>query len=78
MLDTVFCYHCQARHSRDEMRQVVSKTGKRWRCAKSIAAAKNDLAAREAFGRQVTAMNKSEAQAKIKHLLNPERATKGR
>ena len=78
MDDTVFCYHCHARHSRDEMRQVVTKTGTRWRCAKSIAAAKKDVKAREEFGRQVTAMNKSEAQAKIKHLLNAERASKNR
>lgn len=66
MSATVFCYHCRTQHSRDEMRLVVSKTGKRWRCIMSIEAAKKDRAEREAFGRQVSALNKAEAQARIR------------
>jgi hypothetical protein len=48
------------------MRLVVSKTGKRWRCAHSIQAAKADKEKREEFGRTVTATNKAGAQAKLK------------
>jgi hypothetical protein len=44
------------------MKLVVTKTGKRWRCYQSIAAAKADKAQREAFGRQVSEVNKAEAQ----------------
>ena len=54
------------------MRQVETKTGKRWRCIKSIAAAKRDRAEREAFGREVSAINKAAAQSKAKRILNQE------
>ena len=63
---TVYCYHCRTQHSREEMRLVVSKNGKRWRCIMSIEAAKKDRAEREAFGKQVSASNKAEAQQRIK------------
>jgi hypothetical protein len=48
------------------MRQLVTKTGKRWRCLKSIEATKRSREAREAFGRSVTELNKAEAQAKLR------------
>jgi hypothetical protein len=51
------------------MRLVVTKTGKRWRCHQSIAAAKSDKAQREAFGRQVTEANKAEAQKQQKLMV---------
>jgi len=68
MTDQVFCYHCQTKHPREEMRLLVTKTGKRWRCIKSIQAAKADRASREAFGLRMTEANKSEAKSKIRHL----------
>ena len=65
MSETVYCYHCRMAHPREEMRLLVTKTGKRWRCIRSIEAAANqDRAAREAFGRQMTAINRAEASAK--------------
>ncbi len=66
MTSTVYCYHCRAQHPQEDMRLVVSKTGKRWRCAQSIKAAKADRAKREAFGRNITELNKSEARAKLR------------
>ncbi|MBL8385988.1 MAG: hypothetical protein JNM90_23085 [Burkholderiales bacterium] len=63
---TVYCYHCHTQHPREEMRLVVSKSGKRWRCIASIKAAQKSREEREAFGRKVSAMNKAEAQAKLK------------
>jgi hypothetical protein len=44
------------------MRQVDSKSGKRWRCYQSIEAAKSNKASREAFGKQVTQANKEQSQ----------------
>jgi len=73
MSETAFCYHCGAHHPLEEMRQILTKTGKRWRCVKSIEAAKVGIAKRDAFGQQVKADNKAEAQAKIRRMGNPER-----
>lgn len=63
---TIFCYHCHAQHPREQMRLVVSKTGKRWRCIMSIEAAKKTRQEREAFGRKVSAENKADARARLK------------
>jgi hypothetical protein len=70
MADTLYCYHCRTYHPKEEMRQIETKGGKRWRCLKSIQGAKKDRESREAFGRQMTALNKSEAQARARALLN--------
>lgn len=67
--DTIFCYHCRTHHAKAEMRLLVTKTGKRWRCLKSIEATKQGKAAREAYGRQMTETNKAEARSKAR-LLN--------
>ena len=73
MTETAFCYTCAVHHPIDEMRQILTKNGKRWRCIKSIELAKQVGAAREAFGQQTTATNKAEAQAKMRRMANPER-----
>ena len=68
MADTLYCYHCRTYHPKEEMRQINTKGGKRWRCIKSIEATKRSVAEREAFGRQMTAINKAEAQSKARIL----------
>lgn len=68
MADTLYCYHCGTHHPKEEMRQIETKGGKRWRCVKSIMGAKKSRAEREEFGRQMTEMNKSEARAKMKAI----------
>ena len=70
MSDTAYCYHCGTHHPKEEMRQIETKGGKRWRCIRSIEATKQGPEAREAFGREVTAINKAEAQDKAKGALN--------
>ena len=73
MSDTVYCHHCRIQHPRDEMRLIISKYGKHWRCAASIKAAakaKNDVALRDAYGRQATDENK--ALASLKQQLRSE------
>ncbi|MDO8933534.1 MAG: hypothetical protein Q7U97_14165 [Rhodocyclaceae bacterium] len=60
------------------MRQIETKSGKRWRCIKSIEATKRGTAERDAFGKQVTAINKAELQANIKARSNPEGSVTGK
>jgi hypothetical protein len=64
MTDTIFCYHCRARHPQSEVRKISTKSGNRWRCIKSISASRNGKHAREDFGRQTTAFNKAVAENK--------------
>jgi len=73
MSETAFCYHCGTHHPIEEMRQILTKNGKRWRCVKSIEATKIGITKRDAFGQGITAINKVEAQAKIRRMANPER-----
>jgi hypothetical protein len=67
---TAYCYHCGRHHPIEEMRQLATKTGKRWRCIKSIEATKKGQAERDAFGKRITADNKSESQSKARITLN--------
>jgi len=68
MTKTAYCYHCGKHHPVEEMRQIETKVGKKWRCLKSIKATKAGTAQRDAFGRRVTEINKAEAQAKLRIL----------
>lgn len=76
--ETIYCYHCGRHHPRQEMRQIETKGGKKWRCIQSIVATKKNAAQRDAFGKTVTAINTSENQARIKSRLNAERLLAGR
>lgn len=67
---TAYCYHCGRHHPIEEMRQLATKTGKRWRCIKSIEATKKGQAERDAFGKRITADNKSESQSRARITLN--------
>lgn len=55
------------------MRQIETKGGKKWRCIKSIEATKKNSVERDAFGKTVTAINKSENQTRVKARLESER-----
>lgn len=69
-MSTAYCYHCGKHHPIEEMRQLTTKTGKRWRCIKSIEATKADRNTRDAFGKKVTAINKAESQSRARITLN--------
>ena len=69
MTETAYCYHCGTHHQKSEMRQIVTKGGKRWRCVRSIMASRQGREEREAFGRQTTAINKAEARAKKARMV---------
>lgn len=72
MPNTYYCYHCAKHHPAEEMRQIDTKGGKRWRCIASIEATKKGPEARAAYGRKTSESNKAEGREKIKRLLNPE------
>lgn len=63
MSDTLYCYHCGRPHPKSEMRRIHNKSGSRWRCIKSIQAAKRSVAERDAYGKRVSAMNAEERSA---------------
>jgi hypothetical protein len=50
------------------MRQIETKAGKRWRCIRSIEATRKTPEARDAFGREVSAMNTAEARSHARRL----------
>ncbi len=73
MSATVYCYHCATHHPQEQMRQISTKGGKRWRCIKSIEATKAGLAQRDAFGRTITEINKADTKVKLSRMANPDR-----
>ncbi len=68
---TAFCYHCRSYHPVELMRQITTRTGKRWRCIRSIEATQTNRASRDAFGRTITALHQAEAEAKQRSFLHP-------
>lgn len=70
-IDTAFCYHCRIYHPKAEMRQLHSRSGKRWRCIRSIEASHGSLSARDAFGQRITEINRAESEAKARMFLHP-------
>jgi len=78
MSETIFCYHCRLHHPREEMRQIDNKGVKKWRCIKSIKAVKKDIAARDAFGQSVTAVNSAESRSRFLARQQLERALQGK
>lgn len=71
---TRYCYHCQRHHPSEEMRQITSKGNTRWRCIASIQATKRDRAARDAFGKTISAINREDAKVRLTTRLQAERA----
>jgi hypothetical protein len=59
MSDQVFCYHCRRHHSADQLIQVDVRGIKRWRCRRSIALSRASAAARDAFGRAASELNRA-------------------
>ena len=53
------------------MRQLHTRSGKRWRCIRSIEATHGTRAARDAFGQHISAINRAESEAKARMFLHP-------
>jgi hypothetical protein len=78
MSETAYCYHCGMHHPIREMREILTKAGKRWRCIKSIEAAKVGIAERDAFGRQISAIRSAESKAQRRRTPNQIRKAAGK
>jgi hypothetical protein len=63
MSETAYCYHCAIHHPISEMREILTKGGKRWRCIKSIEAAKAEIGKRDAFGLQMSDVRKTQRRS---------------
>ncbi|MCX7898236.1 MAG: hypothetical protein N2441_10235 [Rhodocyclaceae bacterium] len=50
------------------MKLIVTKTGSRWRCIKSILAVKRSREERDAYGRMVSEQNRAEASGRARML----------
>ena len=72
MSETLYCYCCRVHHPRSEMRRFPTRQGERWRCLRSIKAARHNRDQRDAFGRQTTTLNRlaTEEMAERVNLLN--------
>jgi hypothetical protein len=66
MSESAFCYHCRQMHPVTEMKQVRHGTMLRWRCLRSIEAARSNRHQRDAWGRQTTERNRREAAAQAR------------
>jgi hypothetical protein len=71
MTETLFCYSCRTHHLRELMHQFHTQHGLRWRCRRTIDAAKCGTTERDAFGRQQTDINRQFAQEMADKLFVP-------
>ena len=63
MKETRFCYSCRVHHEVSLMRLVPTRRGMRWRCRRSILAARATQEERDDFGRRQTEINREAARA---------------
>jgi hypothetical protein len=64
---TAYCYHCGKSHPIELMRQLATGTGKRWRCIKSIEAAKVSRETRDDYGRKITKINQADNEHRARY-----------
>ena len=63
MTDKIYCYHCMSYHRPENMRQVTTRAGVRWRCIRSIEASRRPVSERDAFGQQQSQRNLAQSQS---------------
>lgn len=68
MSEMIFCYCCRVHHPKEEMRLFQTRQGPRWRCLRSIEAARGPRAERDAFGQQQTALNRDWSRQRAEQL----------
>lgn len=69
MPEMLFCYCCRVHHPRDQMHSFRTSQGLRWRCQRSIDAAKCSTSERDAFGKTQTEINREAAQEVAKRFF---------
>ena len=75
MSEMLFCYHCRVHHPKSQMTRYLTTRGYRWRCTRSIQAARQAPALREEFGRSQTELNRNEARRKAQYVHRARRAS---
>ena len=69
-----FCPYCSVSHPESEMRRVLTKSGSKWRCLKSLQASKKPKAERDAFGKRVSEENGA-ARSLKQRIINEAQTT---
>ena len=59
----VYCYHCMTYHRPETMRKMLTRSGVRWRCIRSIEATRGTPEERDTFGEQQSELNRAQARA---------------
>ncbi len=62
MTETLFCYCCRVHHPSEQMRRFETRHGARWRCLRSIQAARSSIDQRDQFGRHQSDINSALAR----------------
>lgn len=62
MSETLYCHTCRVHHPREVMYRYSTRAGYRWRCRRTIAAARSSVRERDEFGKQQTAINRENAR----------------
>lgn len=61
-METLYCYCCRVHHPADQMYRFSTRHGFRWRCRRTIEAARRVVSERDAFGSEQTKINRATAQ----------------
>ena len=69
--DTLFCYCCRTHHPKVQMRRFATSKGERWRCLRSIEAARGQPGERDAFGRRQSELNRLAASRIAERMFMP-------
>ncbi|MBK7415363.1 MAG: hypothetical protein IPJ38_09915 [Dechloromonas sp.] len=71
MSETLFCYCCRVHHPSEQMHRFRTRHGFRWRCRRSIEAAKCPTVDRDAFGRTQSEINRKAAEILAERIFVP-------
>ncbi|MEN9480726.1 MAG: hypothetical protein RLZZ298_2121 [Pseudomonadota bacterium] len=71
MTETLFCYCCRVHHPSEQMHRFRTRHGFRWRCRRSIEAAKCAASERDAFGRTQSEINRQAAEKLAEQIFIP-------
>lgn len=71
MSETRYCYCCRVHHPSELMRSFETRHGVRWRCLRSIEAARSSVEQRDLFGRRQSEINLSLTRHHQERLIVP-------
>lgn len=69
MMEKRYCYCCRSYHPAEQVVLFETKVGKRWRCTRTIEAARSPSAERDSFGQQQSVVNKALASRQAQESL---------